>query len=364
MKSAMMKSSKAVGVKKTAMKAVASGKKPATKLTSKALAAGKNKPLTLDEKLKKWKEDGDMESPLGLDHVEQKQLSSKFLNALKGAPSVVSQAYSKLSQEPEGQKNKNKQLLVKSWIMDKQWGDTFIEHTKSLTYNQENKQVEKLETLKQLEQKYSEDEISDLLQSGGIAEVRHNKSNRVKLYIDHGIWERSKSLNKTRAVSSKSTKQEDEEDALEGFETGFNSFSMDLEKAEDFFLQECTNTKGGPDTLLPTMTGKKQKPSALEALDDEDVGKALKMVMQASNLLNNRLMLFEATIEGLKKNTHYEKGLKKTSIALISRMTDLQEKCKFYGVKGGSMQMMKAHLQQVSECLKEVAGHTQLLKRL
>jgi len=208
-------------------------KKPSSKLTEEALE--QHSIMSLEEKLENWKKKGDIEAPLALDHKEQKRLSSKFLHALKGAPSEVSSHYSKLSELQPGQKNKQKQLLVRSWIMDRGWGETFSTHSKSLTFNLENKQIEKPMTMKELELKYTDDEIADLLESGGISEVKHAKSSRVKLYVDHGLWERSKSLVKTRATSSKATKHETDENALEGFDHGFTGFSMDLDKAEDFF---------------------------------------------------------------------------------------------------------------------------------
>ena len=67
-------------------------------------------------------------------------------------------------------------------------GDTFLNHVQSISFQKSLKTVEKPVTMKQLEKKYDDDQISDLLESGGITVVAHTKSSRVKMYIDHGLW--------------------------------------------------------------------------------------------------------------------------------------------------------------------------------
>ena len=209
-KTAMKASPKAPLAMKTVMKSVLKAKghassesdvpkpvkRPATKLTADIIKNQKGmKSMSLEEKLEAWKVKGDIEAPLPeLDHAEQKRLSSKFLNALKGAPDDVASQYSKISEMPAGKKTQSKQLMVKSWIMDKQWGEQFIEMNKTLDFKFKNKRIERPQTMKELEAKYDEDEIADLLASGGISEIRHQKSSRVKMYIDHGLWEKKRKL--------------------------------------------------------------------------------------------------------------------------------------------------------------------------
>ena len=98
--------------------------------------------------------------------------------------------------------------------------------------------------------------------------------------------------------------------------------------------------------------------------DDDDLEKATKLVQQASNILNNKTMTFEALVESFKKNKHYQKALKTTSSDLIGKMDDLKEKCKLYTIKGRSFQNMKAVINDVSEVLKQVGASTQLFRRL
>ena len=377
-KTAMKASPKAPLAMKTVMKSVLKAKghasteadvpkpvkRPATKLTADIIKNQKGvKSMSLGEKLEAWKAKGDIEAPLPeLDHAEQKRLSSKFLNALKGAPDDVASQYSKISEMPAGKKTQSKQLMVKSWIMDKQWGDQFIEMNKTLDFKFKNKRIERPQTMKELEAKYDEDEIADLLASGGISEIRHQKSSRVKMYIDHGLWEKEKEVEKRTSVSSKQSKAAEDEE-VECFNKSFKTMSMDIDHVEDFFLQEAAALEGPGDDTLSTV-GKKQKTGLLQIMDDDDVDKAAKLIKQASNLLNNKQMSFEALVEGLKKHKHYQKGLKDTSNALIVRMDELKDKCKLYIVSGASFKMMKNCVGDVAAVLKDVATHTGLLRRL
>lgn len=362
--SAMKKVMKSMPKAAAASGSETKGKKPASKLTAASLKSQKGmKGMTLEEKLEAWKAKGDFEAPLPqLDHVEQKQLSSKFLNALKGAPDEVASQYSKISELPSGKKTQSKQLIVKSWIMDKQWGDKFLQMSKNMDFKFSNKRIEKPQTMKELEAKYDEDEIADLLASGGISEIRHQKSSRVKMYIDHGLWERQKEVEKKTSVSSKTSKAAEEEE-LETFNKAFKTMGMDIDQVEEFFLTEASALDGKDDETQSTV-GKKQKTGLLQIMDDDDLDKAAKLVKQASNLLNNKQMSFEALVEGLKKHKHYQKGLKDTSNALIGRMDELKDKCKLYIVSGGSFKMMKNCVTDVAAVLKDVATHTALLRRL
>ena len=139
--------------------------------------------------------------------------------------------------------------------------------------------------------------------------------------------------------------------------------SMDIDHVEDFFLQEAAALEGPGDDTLSTV-GKKQKTGLLQIMDDDDVDKAAKLIKQASNLLNNKQMSFEALVEGLKKHLHYQKGLTDTSDALIARVDELKDKCKLYIVSGASFKMMKNCVGDVAAVLKDVATHTGLLRRL
>eukprot|EP00974_Lingulodinium_polyedra_P043663 4192200-Lingulodinium_polyedra.AAC.1 len=42
--------------------------------------------------------------------------------------------------------------------------------------------------MKELEKKYTPEEIQDLLESGGLQEVRHSSQGRIAMYIDHSNW--------------------------------------------------------------------------------------------------------------------------------------------------------------------------------
>ena len=71
--------------------------------------------MSLKEKLEMWKAKNNVEEPLELNHVEQKQLSSKFKHALKTAPDDARSAFSEACSKTSG-KNSAKQAIVKAWL--------------------------------------------------------------------------------------------------------------------------------------------------------------------------------------------------------------------------------------------------------
>ena len=361
---------------KPAPKAKSSGSKPAPKVRSKFMSNCKvsantqKKPATgfvqssqagmsLEDKLQLWRSKNNVNEDLGLDHEEQKKLSSKFLNALKTAPSEAQSVYSDTASLASGLKNKTKQSIVKAWLLDNKWGDNFLSFTKSINFSQDSKKIEKPITRMELESKYSEEEINDLLESNGITEVSHKGSSRVKLYVDHGMWEKSKTLTKSRNLGRTMEKKEDDDDALEDWDRGFNS-SIDVDKAEDLFMKDCASLKPKP---VDDDKEKPKKPS-LKDLQGLDHDSATKLCQQASTVLNNRTDNLEALLYSLKKNDHYSSALKKTSDKMLAKMKGLLDQSKLYVTRGGSFDMMLKHLKDVPEVLKDVQQHVLLLKRL
>ena len=68
--------------------------------------------------------------------------------------------------------------------------------------------------MKQLQTKYDEAEIDQLIDEGAIEEVKHSKSGSVTMYLDHSDWAKTTHTTKARAFKSNMSKKmgpEDEE---------------------------------------------------------------------------------------------------------------------------------------------------------
>ena len=166
-------SSKAMKVAK--VQKVSKGKSKSKKDSSKAKAVqGPHQALTLEEKLEMWRQRQDFSAPLGLDTTQQKQLSSKFKTAIVKAGSEANSVWSEACKAPAGLKLDAKQTVVKSWIMDKTRGQTFTKYAEKIIQDKSLKQEEEPMSMKELLNKYTDQEVQDLLETGGISERRHS----------------------------------------------------------------------------------------------------------------------------------------------------------------------------------------------
>ena len=363
MKVAMKKSSK--GVKTDDEKSSTSSQKGKGKIAEVKKRPSSNQyaesSMSLKEKLEMWKSKNDVNAPLDLDHVEQKQLSSKFKHALKTAPEDAQSAFSEACSKSSG-KNAAKQAIVKAWLLDNKWGESFLGFQKSLTLGQGVKRLQKPMTRLELEQKYSPEEINELLQSGGLQQICHDGSTRVKMYIDTGMWEKTKTFDKVRTISKTSNKHDVDEEELDQWDAGFDNCIVDFDKAESMFLKDCKAIKADEDDEGNPPASKNK--ASLKNLEDISVADANKLNLQASNILNNRVNSFESLLQTLKKKSHFTGSLKKTSGKWLEKMQELQETSRGLNKQGGPMETFKSHLKEVSEVVKEVASHAALLRRL
>jgi hypothetical protein len=317
--------------------------------------------MSLKEKLDLWRSKNDITAPLQLDHSEQKQLNSKFKHALKSAPEDARSMFSDACSKESG-KNAAKQAVVKAWILDGSWGDTFVKYNKTIKYDQSMKTIAKPLTRRELEAKYSEEEISALLESGGITQVSHSGSTRVKLYVDNGYFEKTKEISKQRLISKEQGMKEDDLDAIEEWDMSFDNMHVDLQQAETLFLKDCKQLQRSIADGEDEAGGKKAKNKV--NLDDLDVESSRKLNLQASNVLNAKTLALESQIGLTKKNPNYTGNLKKTSQKLLARLGELYDTTKMLNKDGGSVQMFTKHLKEIPEALKEVSTHMALLKRL
>ena len=117
-----------------------------------------------------------------------------------------------------GHRNVSKSTAVKAWIIDPDWGQKFTSLTRSISSSRGYKESEKPVSWKQLEEKYTEDELAELWETGGIIACPHSRSSKLTMYIDKGDWERWNMV--TREKQFKTQRQQKmEDDSLEDFET-------------------------------------------------------------------------------------------------------------------------------------------------
>ena len=117
--------------------------------------------MSLEEKLELWKNKQDFSAPLDLDTAQQKQLASKFKTALVKAGSDVKSVWSDANSQPAGLKLDAKQTVVKSWVMDKTWGQTFKKYTEKIEQDKSFKKEDKPVSTMELQRKYTDAEIQD-----------------------------------------------------------------------------------------------------------------------------------------------------------------------------------------------------------
>jgi hypothetical protein len=137
--------------------------------------------MSLEEKLELWRKKQDFGAPLDLDTAQQKQLASKFKTALVKAGPEAKSVWSDANSQPPGLKLEAKQLVVKSWVMDKTWGQSFKKYTEKIEQDKSFKKEDKPVSMMELQRKYTDAEIQDLLETGGITECRHSSRGRVRI---------------------------------------------------------------------------------------------------------------------------------------------------------------------------------------
>ena len=247
--------------------------------------------MTLEEKLDMWKQKQDFNAPLELNSQHQKQLSGQFKTALAKANADAKSVWTDALSMAPGLKQEAKQTVVKSWIMDKNWGQSFIKYTEKITQDKAHTQQEKPRSMKELESKYTADEINDLLETGGITICRHSLKGRVKMYIDHSNWARTTTTIKQKSLQKdRSQDYEPGEDGNDCWTGGFNSFNgFDEDQSFKFFLADDPvvapqNTKGN---------GKGGKGSG-KGFDFEDDDKAYKAALSASTTMNAKKLHWSA----------------------------------------------------------------------
>ena len=142
--------------------------------------------MTLQEKLALWKSGNDsMNESMDLARGQQKQLAGQFQTALAKAPQSVKDTWDTASSTAAGSRAESKRGIVKAWLLDKTWGDTFVSHVMTISTSKMFKTEEKPVSRKELEMKYTDDEIDELLDSGALVPVKHSNKGTVTMFLDH-----------------------------------------------------------------------------------------------------------------------------------------------------------------------------------
>jgi hypothetical protein len=312
--------------------------------------------MSLEEKLELWRKKQDFEAPLDLDTAQQKQLASKFKTALVKAGPEAKSVWSDANSQPAGLKLEAKQLVVKSWVMDKTWGQAFKKYTEKIEQDKSFKKEDKPVSMMELQRKYTDAEIQDLLETGGITECRHSSRGRVRMYLDHSNWAKTTSTHKVKSLEKYRVMEDDEDDADGGWDGGFGGFNVfDEDQAGSFFL-------GDDPSILPLKGKGKGKG---DPLDFEDDDKAYKAALQAAGMLNSKRTAMECIESGLKKNSLYERNMQKKTKNILDLITTLEAECKnCYMQKKIGKGKVRDMLERVQALLKDYNSHATILRKL
>ena len=126
--------------------------------------------VSLDEKIRKFQQGQIIEKDFNLN--EMRTIHGRFKTAL-ARPTPKAQAakskWDQLSQEARG-KNQLKRGMLLAWMRDQQFGEVFQEQISSVRLSKISEHVEEWGSWKQMEAKYDDEELTELLATGVIQE--------------------------------------------------------------------------------------------------------------------------------------------------------------------------------------------------
>ena len=131
----------------------------------------------------------------------------------------------------------------------------YLEMSEVVTHVKSRLVRERPKTWKELQQKYTEEELQDLVSTGGITQCPHSKNGRVTMWIDHSDWEKTSLSSKSKSLGSKRQKMEFEREEQEGFQSLLDSFvDFDPATMEKVFLKDLQQAMGSEEDLntVPT----------------------------------------------------------------------------------------------------------------
>lgn len=110
-----------------------------------------------------------------------------------------------------------------------------VKHRK--TYTEKEKPV----SMKQLQEKYTEEEIAQLLEDEGIVSVSHSRRSSVQMFIDKSNWSKTSSISKQNEMAKKKSAELGNEE-IASLEQVFGSFdpyqSSGRSALKDFFMKQ------------------------------------------------------------------------------------------------------------------------------
>jgi hypothetical protein len=212
-----------------------------------------------------------------------------------------------------------------------------------------------LHTQKELESKYTDEELEMLIDTGGITEVQHSKNSNVTMFIDHSNWEKTRTMEKKQEIGTIKQNKETDADELQMIEEGFHSFGLDFDSSEKFFLKDVR--KDPDDDGKTSAAGKGLS-------DDMEPDMAYKACHKASMLASGKASMLQVEVNKVKSKKEYAAFRSKTNDFLekLYNAERLQKKTfidRRMGVKN-----VVANLKDLSELLKGVTAHISLLHKI
>lgn len=319
--------------------------------------------MTLEEKMAKFRASGGADSEIldNLSIAERKQLSSKFNYQMErsGMRSVVEASTASLGR---GMKQRAHQEIVKSFVLHGGFTDTWMEHFKTLSFQKSFTEKERPMSMKELLNKYTQDEVDDLLETGGLVACKHSKDGRITMYIDKSDWEKTTATTQGRSLMTKQSKELNSDEAEE-WDHMHSRLHIDSDSNKLMDNMAMKKTKEGEETgsaLSLKIWGKKEKEE--KTLEPADILK--KIGAMVKNIQGKSLLLQTAEAKN-KKNKHYSAGLKRTSSSLHKQMEEQSDLLSsMYSKQKVTVEDGEEVLMTTDKLLKQVAQHIALLKKL
>ena len=338
-------------------------KRPASSLASESLA-----PMSLEEKLELFRQKNDQQAPLPqLTVQEQKRLAGKFNYELDKTPEAKAVVGSACSEASAGSKNKARQDFVKSWILAGGFGEKLFAIVEEVKVGKSFSQVEKPVSMKELQQRYTDEQIGQLLSEGGIRECRHSKYGSITMYVDHSNWSKERRVEASKSLSSSRRKamDEDEDRAFDAFLKKVNLNESTLAEIEGVKLHEPEEGEGVIKIYTdeqPSITSKRSK----NTIDyGDDIEKMYKQLPGMCKLLINKKVSLMMLHSSKKKSSGYGKALKSSSEKLMEKLEQHADRlCAASACKKPGTTEMKGMIDASTALLLEASRHIGLLNML
>ena len=241
-------------------------------------------PMSLDEKIAKWRETNPDERSAAPDLTleEWRKVNGRAKTAIKDSEEGQKAWDEASTATGPGMVNKKKRNFLVAFLLDPKFGPSFQKCTQEVVSSNKSQAVLKPETWKELLNRYDEQEIHAMLDAGVISEKVDPRCPGVMKYMDTSQVSETKTVNKRFSMAQgvakgmKGDSNENDANAMQEWQncwsafvpgSGLSSFASDLNAK----IQGSPSSKQNPDPKGDEKDNKdgKTKRSAYERLCEE-----------------------------------------------------------------------------------------------